>query len=420
MSETTIALISIIGVACVYVLGTIRPYNIGVLGFAFSLIVVTVCGVDINTAIGGFPTSTFIMLAGITYMFTTARLNGSIDLLCNKVLKSIKGRRALLPWIFFIAGALLSACGNGPGAATIILAPTALELAKKANINSLLMGSVLVFGTFAGSLAQINWFGVLVSSSIENLGYSMPGTLLIDSIICNTIAAVVFYILLGGLKLFKKDESAGSVESSAAFQQTAPATLEQKVTFLAILALIICGAVFAMNVGFTSFLLGLILNLFNPKREAQVIKEMPWSTIVLVSGIVTLVTLMDNLGGTDLVVDAITAVVPSAVAPLVLLMLAGLASFYATSSAVIVAFAPMAIQLMETIGSTNVAGMLAALVIASTMVDCSPLAINGAALVANVQAEDKQVFFKKLMVVGLVMVPIGSILGWLLFYVLGL
>ena len=105
---------------------------------------------------------------------------------------------------------------------------------------------------------------------------------------------------------------------------------------------------------------------------------------------------------------------------LVLLMLAGLASFYATSSAVIVAFAPMAIQLMETIGSTNVAGMLAALVIASTMVDCSPLAINGAALVANVQAEDKQVFFKKLMVVGLVMVPIGSILGWLLFYVLGL
>ena len=138
------------------------------------------------------------------------------------------------------------------------------------------------------------------------------------------------------------------------------------------------------------------------------------------AGIVTLVTLMDNLGGTDLVVDAITAVVPSTVAPLVLLMLAGLASFYATSSAVIVAFAPMAIQLMETIGSTNVAGMLAALVIASTMVDCSPLAINGAALVANVQAEDKQVFFKKLMVVGLVMVPIGSILGWLLFYVLGL
>ncbi len=419
MSETMIALISIIGVACVFVLGTVKPYNIGVLGFAFSLIVVTVCGVDIDTAISGFPTSTFIMLAGITYMFTTARLNGSIDLLCNIVLRSIKGNRALLPWIFFVAGALLSACGNGPGAATIILAPTALELAKKANIKSLLMGSVLVFGTFAGSLAQINWFGVLVSSSIENLGYDMPGTLLIDSIICNTICAVAAYILFGGLKLFKKHGD-GSVSSEILLEKSGPATLEQKVTFLAIVALIVCGAGFSMNVGFTSFTLGLILNLFNPKREAQVIKEMPWSTIVLVSGIVTLVTLMDKLGGTDLVVNAITAVVPESVAPLILLMLAGLASFYATSSAVIVAFAPMAIQLMETIGSTNVAGMLAALVIASTLVDCSPLAINGAALVANVQAEDKDKFFKKLMVVGLVMVPIGSTIGWFLFYVLGL
>ncbi len=419
MNETMIALISIIGVVCVFVLGTVRPYNIGVLGFAFSLIIVTICGVDIDTAIAGFPTSTFIMLAGITYMFTTARLNGSIDLLCNKVLKSIKGRRAFLPWIFFVAGALLSACGNGPGAATIILAPTALELANKAKINSLLMGSVLVFGTFAGSLAQINWFGVLVSGTIENLGYSMPGTLLIDSFICNTICAIVCYILFGGLKLFKKSGD-GTVDSSITIQETSPATTEQKVTFVAILALIVCGAVFAMNVGFTSFALGLILNLLHPEREAKVIKEMPWSTIVLVSGIVTLVTLMDNLGGTDLVVNAITAVVPVWLAPLVLLMLAGLSSFYATSSAVIVAFAPMAIQLLETTGNTNVTGMLAALVISSTLVDCSPLAMNGAALVANVQGEDKQKFFKKLMVLGLAMVPLGSLLGWLLFFVLGL
>lgn len=420
MSETTIALISIIGVVCVFILGTVRPYNIGVLGFAFSLIVVTICGVDIKTAIAGFPTSTFIMLAGITYMFTTARLNGTIDLLCNKVLRSIKGRRALLPWIFFIAGALLSACGNGPGAATIILAPTAMELAKKAKISSLLMGSVLVFGTFAGGLAQINWFGVLVSGTIENLGYSMSGTLFVNSIICNTICAVFAYILFGGLKLMKKDPEGSAVEAAVSCQESAPVTLEQKVTLAAILVLIICGAAFGMNVGFTSFALGLVLNLFHPKREAQVIKEMPWSTIVLVAGIVTLVTLMDKLGGTNLVVSAINAVVPEQLAPLVLLMLAGLSSFYATSSAVIVAFAPMAIQMLETMGNENIAGMLAALVISSTLVDCSPLAMNGAALVANVQAEDKQTFFKKLMVVGLVMVPVGSLLGWLLFFVLGI
>ena len=37
-----------------------------------------------------------------------------------------------------------------------------------------------------------------------------------------------------------------------------------------ILALIVCGAVFALNVGFTSFALGLILNLLHPERESGV------------------------------------------------------------------------------------------------------------------------------------------------------
>lgn len=118
MNETMVALISIIGVICVFVLGTVRPYNIGVLGFAFSLIIVTICGVDIDTAIAGFPTSTFIMLAGITYMFSTARLNGSIDLLCNKVLRSVKGRRALLPWIFFVAAPCSALPQRSRGATT--------------------------------------------------------------------------------------------------------------------------------------------------------------------------------------------------------------------------------------------------------------------------------------------------------------
>ena len=68
MNETMVALISIIGVICVFVLGTVRPYNIGVLGFAFSLIILVYGGIKITSLAMGQMTSALGVTVGVFYV----------------------------------------------------------------------------------------------------------------------------------------------------------------------------------------------------------------------------------------------------------------------------------------------------------------------------------------------------------------
>lgn len=418
------ALFSIICVTLCFVIGTILPINLGVIGFVFSFLMILVADLPVKSIYDQFIISHFFVIAGVTYMFTLLNINGTINHISNFILKSVRGQKYLLPWTFFIAGAVLGGVGPGPSGAMPILAPTVMGISYRAGINLFLSSVMLMHGTFAGTFTGLTALGIGMNSVMVKAGFDINGILLRDTFIANALVVLFTYLCFGGLKLIR-ESWAEKANGKAAFateeeEKSEPINLEQKISLLFILVLIVATIAFKLNVGLTAFTLGFILCVLFKRNDSVVIKAMPWGVFVLIMGCITIVGIMDKLKGTQLIVETITTYAPPSIAPLFLIMSSALVSFYANSIATLATFVPIGLQLMESIGATNLTGMLVALTIASTVVDNSPLALQGALCVANAKPEDSGKLSKKLLMFGFAIIPVGSIVAWLLCVVIGI
>ncbi len=147
-------LIPILALVVMFLAATVLPVNMGALGFVAAFAVGTLAvGMDADQIIGGFPSSLFLTLVGITYLFAIAQNNGTVDLLVRGAVRLVGGRVALIPWVMFGITAVLTSIGALGPAAVAIVAPIALGFAARYQINALLMGMMVIHGAQAGGFS---------------------------------------------------------------------------------------------------------------------------------------------------------------------------------------------------------------------------------------------------------------------------
>lgn len=140
--------------------------------------------------------------------------------------------------------------------------------------------------------------------------------------------------------------------------------------------------------------------------------------MLLIGGIVTYVALLQNqntvqwLGG-----DSVAHVggIPLLAAFLICLI-GAIVSAFASTTGILGALIPLAIPFLMT-GQVNATGLVIALAISSSLVDCSPFSTNGALVVANAAPEERDVVFGLTMRWGMTIMVVTPILAWLLFVV---
>lgn len=422
-------ILAIIATLAVITIGSITPLNIGILGLVSSFIVAMVSGMAVSTLTGLFPVSIFMSIFGVSYLFQTATKNGTLDILVRAIVKLVRGKRSLIPWVYFFASTAISAIGPGGVGACAILAPTAMMTAYTFNINPLMLAALGVHGSHAGSFSPISNMGVGIYAALESYGFenNFVQSVFTNGIIVNLLFALVVYLIFGGVKLLRQDFGKNrsvqktTVEASNT-EAIGPINIHQKLTMLAMVVLIIGIVALGTDAGYTAILLGFFLNaLARGKKEKDIIKDLPWDTIVMLIGMMTLVGLLDATGATDMIVEAALSIASPLVTQLLLILACAVISAYASSLSAILIFIPMIPTLIEMAGPSvtiDVPGLVSALCIAGCVVDVSPLSTLGALYCANVVGVDKRVFFKKLMAYGLIMIPVGSLFAWLLFVVL--
>ena len=73
-------IISIIVLVVMFVVATVLPINLGIMGFVAAFLVgTTLGGLSAENIFDGFPANLFILLAGVTLLFVIAVNNGTID-----------------------------------------------------------------------------------------------------------------------------------------------------------------------------------------------------------------------------------------------------------------------------------------------------------------------------------------------------
>jgi di/tricarboxylate transporter len=293
----------------------------------------------------------------------------------------------------------------------------------EADIKPFLMITVVMHGIFAGMYSPISTFAIPVFALLRESGYDISGTILLWTAAIEILAVIVVFLLFGGIHLIREDRRKNGRISVSYDGKEQKFKLAHLVTFMAILILLVGVIFLKFNLGFLSIVLGLVCLAFSYQdglTDGKIIKEMPWSTIVLVIGAMTLMTMMADVGGTQLVVDGIKALDIGLFGALLMIFAAALTSFYASSQAIILAVLPMGMMLVEQMGHPQlVPGMAIAICVAATIVDISPVSASGALMCAAAAPhleteEEKNRLFKKLFAYGFSLIFIASIILWIL------
>jgi di/tricarboxylate transporter len=417
-----LAELSLLALAVAVVIGIVRNVNVGPLSLAIALVIgYYIGGVKIRDLIAGYPVNVFLMLAGITYLFAIANINGTLTKLTNYAVKGVRGNIALIPIILFLVAFGLSSLG--PGAITIcaLMAAPCMMLASKTKIPAFLMAVMVANGTQAGNMSPIAVAGVIVKGLAEKLNLPDWSFILwMNSLVFFFAIGFGAYLLFGGLKLWNR-KNVG--DAPAVMQvEVEPFTRQQLMTLIGIAALVIGVIFFKVDIGFFGFLVGTVLVLLGAADEEKAFKAMPWSAIMMVTGVTVLINLMSKIGGMALFAEIMAKQSSPYTVTLVAGFWSGLISAYASTIGVILpAFVPMAPDLLAKIGGTDLLGLLSSIILCGHVTDVSPLSTLGAIFIANAtEDQDRKKLFRNLLIWGIAMTPIGAVVCWFLFTVLGI
>jgi di/tricarboxylate transporter len=426
----------------IFLLGTLRNINLGILGLIGAFLVALAVpeftdaaedsGDVFDQVFGGFPVDLMIALMGLTYLFGFAQQNGTIDIILRWAMRAVRGNRAVMPWIFFaLTGFFMSI---GAIFAIGVISPLAVPFARRYRINQLMMGMMVVHGGMAGLLSPLSVYGIYVNDFLKNndLG-SHTWTLFLMALVFNVLMGVIVFVFLGGRRLIgaqaraEMDEiraemedaadaettETGSGSTTVATATTRAVTPYQWATIVGLAALVIGAGIFALDIGVVSLTIGGALAIMKPVESRKALDNVSWATIVLVGGMVTYIEVLQAAGTVDWISDKMSSMGAPMIGLLLLCYLSGVVSALASSIATIGIAITMAAPFLVN-GDLPVAGAAAAIAVAATVVDVSPFSTNGAMVLANVDAEHRDKFFRQMLVYSGVVVAVGPLAAWLM------
>jgi len=475
-------MLSIYALALMFVIATILPINMGVIAFVGAFLIGTVvAGMGTKAIMAGFPAELFLTLVGITFLFAQAQNNGTIDWLVRLAVRAVGGRIAAIPWVMFAIAAVLTAVGAVSPAAVAIIAPIALGFAAKYGINPLMMGLMVIHGAQGGGFSPISIYGGITNKIVQKAGLPISElTTAFVSLGVNFGVAVILFFVFGGLRLMRQapagkggvglgmpipgygtpvavaaqgpqifDEAEGEAMTeerltrnrspdsvnavnpgagagaagagagkTSVLTEDVPVTVQQLATVLGLVALAVLTLAYELDIGFVAITIGLLLSMMAPQVQKRAIGQVSWPEVMLIVGVSTYVGVMQKMGTITFVGDSVASLTSPLVVALLLCFVGAIVSAFASSTAVLGSLIPLAVPFLQAGTGVDPIGFIAAMAVASTIVDVSPFSTNGALVLANAQGIDRDVFLRQLMIYGGIVTLVAPPVVWLLFVVL--
>jgi Na+/H+ antiporter NhaD/arsenite permease-like protein len=458
-----LSIIAFLILVAAFAIGSFTKINAGLLATVAAFGVgILLAGMSIKDVIGQFPAGLFFILVGATLLFAIVRINGTIDLLAYWAERLAGDRKILVPILMFLLTAALASAGAFTPAAIAIVAPVGLALGMRFGISTLAMGLVIVQGANAGAFSPVNPFGVLANKMLDGAGASDGSfKLYAYCFVFNAILAAIAYVLVqaimkrragkAGAHLSADEADAAKHDGGAAgpagssvsvpsgpgtavliapthtsvgiTTRTGPekvaATPMRILTLVGIGALLVLTTVLGMDVGVASLIIATVLIVLDSGVQKPAVESMPWSAIILVTGIVTYVGMLEEMGALKELEAGIAGLGNSSLAALITSYVVAIVSAFASTTGTLGVISPVVVPIaMDPL--LNPIGVITAIAISSSVVDVSPMSTSGALLMASAQPKDERMFFRALLLWAIAMIALVPLLVWFVFVQLGL
>ncbi|WFG45828.1 SLC13 family permease [Pseudonocardia alni] len=412
-----VQVITLVVFAAVFVIAEVRRSHIGIVMFAAAAgMGLLVAGLPLDDIVAGFPVDILVLLVGVTFFFGIAKSNGTIGRLVDRALVVVGDRTAALPLTFFVLTGVVSAMGSPLGG--LVMAPIGMTVAHRRGIDPMLMALAIGTGLSAGGFAPTSLFGIVTWGTASAAGIALnPLTLFAVAIIANLVLLGASYLMFSARSRVPVTTGGGAGPEASGDEEPParePFRMTHWITVVAMLGLVAAVVVLAVldaepDVGVLAFAFGAVLTLVDPDSGRGALKEIDWSTVLLVGGIITYVGVLQEIGSVDLLGDLAASLTVPLLAALVVCAVCGLVSAFASTTGILAALVPLAIPLVQQGGIPGWA-LICALGVCSSIVDVSPFSTVGATLVATTLDEQERPRMTALLTRwGLSMVVIGPI-----------
>jgi di/tricarboxylate transporter len=316
--------------------------------------------------------------------------------------------------MFFWLGCALASLGPGNVSTAALLAPMAMAVAGRAAIPAFLMIIMVGNGAQAGSLSPFAPTGVIVNGLMDKIGLAgYEWRSYWTNLVAHAFVAFGGYFAFGGLKLFHSsrvvviEQRREDVEFDRA----------NWITIVVIGVLLVGVLFFGVNVGMGAFAGAALLAGLGAADHREAVKKMPWTVIMMVSGVTVLISMLEKTGGLDLFTALLARLATPATITGVIAFVTGLISVYSSTSGVVLpAFLPTIPGLIERLGGGDPIAIATSMNVGAHLVDLSPISTTGALCLAAVAStENMRSVYNKLLAWGLSMTVVGAVVCYLLF-----
>ena len=195
-----LAVLSLLALIVAILVSCFTAINVGFLSIALAFLIGHfVAGLKMAEILGGFPSSLFLTLVGVTLLFSQASVNGTLEKVAHRLVRLARGNRGVIPIVFFALALALGASGAGGIAAAALLAPVAMRVANEAGIGGFLMTLMLANGSNAGTFSPIAPTGIIANNLMAGAGMAgMAWPNFFNTLAAQSFVAFGGYFLLGG------------------------------------------------------------------------------------------------------------------------------------------------------------------------------------------------------------------------------
>ena len=311
MGTEMIGWISLVVFVLTIVVGIKKKVNLGILaiavGFLLGFFVMVEGGSMSSLALRGkpitalFPFNIFWMIVSVSLMLNVGAVNGAFDIVIKKLVNLAGGRRALIPVYVFIIMMIACALGMGTSGVVILLCTIAASIAKDQDIDPIFMLLSVLTGTAVSIGSPVAVVGIICNGYAEDLwGRQIAPSYMLPHAIAMAVLSFAFvYIVFKGWKLERwpktKAEDVPKLNS------------KQILSLLGMAAFIGLSIVAGFDIGLSAFLVAAVLLLLGCADEKKVIATVPWSSVLLISGMCILIGIVQQAGGMELLTNALKA-----------------------------------------------------------------------------------------------------------------
>jgi di/tricarboxylate transporter len=275
----------------------------------------------------------------------------------------------------------------------------------RAGVPVLLAALMVGNGANAGNLSPFSAVGVIVASAMEKAGLGgHEWVVWAANFVAHLLAALVAWLLFGGLRLLRSGEAATPV---------APASFERRhrVTLAVVALWVLAVVILQVNLGLAAFAAAGLLVLLRAGDDTAMLRQVPWAVIVMVCGVSTLIGVLEGTGGMELFSTALARVAtPASVNGVIAFVTGAISTYSSTSGVVYPTFLPTIPSLVEKLGGGDPLQIALSINVGAALVDVSPLSTLGALCIAALpEGHDPARLFRSLLVWGLSMTVAGAL-----------